>query len=276
MKGQGKDFAKSLELPEYEPMGKEELRQKFLEYRKDKDLSLRNEIVEANLRLVAKVASQYSKRLHVSRGELFQEGSMGLIKAVEDFDPDKNVAFSTLATTYIKNSIFHYLSNDARMIKSGSHDLSKYRKIAMAEDQLMQELRRNVTDEEIFERLDGVISLSEIARLRKGPCLVCSLDGTDKDSGGETDSGKNFSERFADESPDPRETALDHERVQLLFAALSKLSDIDRDIVLSRHGEAQKTLQELAAKYNVSPEAIRQRESRALKKLKALLEPQEV
>lgn len=268
-------YRNSLELPEFVPLKQDVLRKKIEEYQKTKNIDLRNEIVDANLRLVAKIASQYARNLHIPRGDLFQEGSLGLINAVEDFDASKNVAFSTFATAYIRNSIFHYLSHDARMIKTSTHDLTNYRKISQAEEELAQKLHREVKDDEICDSLGGALSLAEIARLRKGPALVLSLDSSPNDKDGEKNDKESYTDRFADESLDPREAALDKEKMQLLFAALAKLQPMDRDIVLSRHCDKPKTLQQLADKYHVTAEAIRQRESRALGKLRQLLKTEE-
>ena len=261
---------KAIDLPSYPDGNAGTPRDKLLEYRQTRDIALRNEIVEENLRLVVKIASEYARRLHLPIEDLFQEGSLGLIKAVEDFDPEKKFAFSTLATAYIRNSIFRYITNDARTIRIGTHDLTKYRKIASAEEELIHSLKRDVTDQEIFQKLGGTISEGEIARLRNGPSRILSLDTSTKDRDGQ-ETGRSLGERFADDSADPRVLSLDNERDEMLLKALSCLDAEDRDIVLSRHQEKPVTLQELAKRYGISAEAVRQREGRALRKLKSLL-----
>lgn len=245
----------------------EETLEKLVAYRKNPTIELRNEIVEDNLRLVVKYASDCARDWHCPIEDLIQEGSLALIKAVDDFDPERKYAFSTLAITYIKNAIFRYLGKYGKTIRIPPNLSSQLRKVEKAKEELLQKLHREPNDEEICQKLDDGTKVEDLERYRRYATNVLSLDSNNDDE----DPDKPLETRFADPDADPHEAALDSDRYEALMKALSELDEKDREILVLRHAEKPKTLTEIGKKYGISPEAVRQRESRALKQLKEKL-----
>ena len=243
----------------------DETKAKLVEYRKNPTIDLRNEIVEDNLRLVLKYASECARDWHCPIQDLFQEGSLALIKAVDDFDPARNTTFSTLATTYIKNAIFQYLGKYGKTIRIPTALSSRMRKIEKVRETLTHALGREPTDHEIIAALKDGTTTDDLARFRLYSNKILSLD-----MDGEGEEGKPLT--IADPDADPHAFSMDNDRYDALLKAFSTLDEKDRDILLSRHCDNPLTLSELGKKYGVSPEAIRQREAKAIKTLKEKLE----
>lgn len=247
----------------------QETLEKLKRYKENPSIELRNEIVEDNLRLVVKYASSCAKQWHCPIEDLIQEGSLGLIRAVDDFDPSRNNAFSTLAMKYIQNSIYRYLTEFSRTIRLSGHTISKARRIANAEETLSSSLGRKPTDEEISAFLHNEIKTGDIPKIRQAVSTLVSLDSDVRK--GDSESALSLGGMIPDLSEDPARVAMEKDRDEAVLKALSSLSETERDILVSRHQEHPVTLTELAKKYGVSPEAIRQRENKAEEKLKALL-----
>ncbi len=239
-------------------------KEKLLAYRRNPTIELRNEIVEDNLRLVVKYASDCARDWHCPIEDLIQEGSLGLIRAVDDYDPERNYAFSTLAMTYIKNAIFQYLGRYGKTIRIPPSLSSRLRQIEKAKEELVQRLHREPKDEEICLALGDGTSVDDLQRYRLYSASVLSLDAKSEDD----DGTKVLETRFADPDSDPHETALDKDRYEAVLKALSELDEKDREILLLRNQEKPVTLSEIGRKLGISPEAVRQRESRAMARLK--------
>ena len=242
----------------------QETKEKLIAYRKNPTIELRNEIVEDNLRLVVKYASECSRDWHCPIEDLIQEGSLGLIRAVDDYDPSRNTAFSTLAMTYIKNAIFHYLGRYGKTIRIPPSLSSKIRQVDRVKEDLIQKLHREPTDEEVCEALNDGTTLTDLHRFRLYSSNVLSLDAKSDDE----EQKKAIETRLADPDSDPHETALDKDRYEAVLKALSQLDPKDREILVLRNKEKPMTLSEIGKKFGISPEAVRQRENRAMAKLK--------
>ena len=249
------------------PLSPEETKNKLKEYHDHPSIELRNEIVEDNLRLVVKYASECARDWHCPIEDLIQEGSLALIKAVDDYDSEKNFAFSTLAMAYIKNAIFRYLGKYGKTIRIPPNLSSKMRLVEKKKEELVQALHRQPSDKEICDALADGTTERDLQRYRLYAVNVLSLDASSEDDG----NGQSYEARFADPDADPHKNALENDRYDALLSALSQLDDKDREILVARHQEKPLTLTELGKRYGISPEAVRQRENRAIKALKEKL-----
>ena len=231
------------------------------------DAKAKNEMVRSNLRLVVKIARDYAN-LGLPLLDLISEGNIGLMKAVDRFDPKKGGKLSTYASWWIKQSIKRALANQSKTIRLPVHLVDKIAKMRRVSMQMTEELGREPTDDELAEEI-GLAS-SKVSQLKSAAIRPTSLDQPIGD-----DDSTEFGEIVGDEAAeDPFETLRDKNLREEVGDLLDVLDDRERKILNHRFGldgQQPKTLEEVGVKFGVTRERIRQLQNIALLKLRKAL-----
>ena len=232
------------------------------------DKKAREDMIKANLRLVVKIAHDY-EGLGLPLLDLINEGNIGLMKAVERFDPAKGGKLSTYGSWWIKQSIKRALANQSKTIRLPVHLVDKISKMRRTAMRLQEEFGREPTDEELGEEL-GVSAL-RVSQLRTAAIRPASLDAPIGD-----DDSNNFAEVVQDENAFTPFEQLEDKTVTKMLQEMIKTLD-PREATILRYrfgldGGPEKTLEEVGQKFGVTRERVRQIQNIALSKLRKMIE----
>ena len=237
---------------------------KALQLDVDRGSDAKKRLAEANLRLVVSIAKRY-----VGRGmlflDLFQEGNLGLIKAVEKFDYRKGYKFSTYATWWIRQAITRAIADQARTIRIPVHMVETINKLIRVSRQLLQELGREPTPEEIAEEMKMPVDrVREILKISQEPVSLETPIGEEEDS--------HLGDFIQDDNvPVPADAAAFTLLKEQLIEVLGTLTEREQKVLRLRFGlddGRARTLEEVGKEFNVTRERIRQIEAKALRKLR--------
>jgi len=233
------------------------------------DKAAREHMIKANLRLVVKIAHDY-EFFGLPLLDLINEGNIGLMKAVERFDPKKGGKLSTYGSWWIKQSIKRALANQSKTIRLPVHLVDKIAKMRRVAMKLQEELGREPNDEELADELG--ITAQKVAQMRTAAIRPTSLDATI----GDNPDSNNYSEVIADESATTPYEDLEDKTVNAMLQEMVKtLPAREATIIRSRFaldGGPERTLEEVGVKFGVTRERVRQIQNISLRKLRRMIE----
>ena len=229
------------------------------------DKEAKSKLVAANLRLVVMAAKRYIGRSPLTFEDLIQEGNIGLMRAVDTFDPERGWRFSTYAMHWIKQAISRAILNQSKTIRIPVHMIELKTKYSKAQSELFFELGREATAEEIAKYLKlDIKKVIEVENMVKDPVSLNNALN-DEDDG-------TLEDLVADTSAEDPNDKLDNELLaKQIHSLLNTLNSREKDIIIARYGlnsQRPKTLEELGQEYNLSKERIRQIEQQALRKFR--------
>jgi RNA polymerase primary sigma factor len=232
------------------------------------DKKAREQMIKANLRLVVKIARDYDG-IGLPLLDLISEGNIGLMKAVERFDPKKGGKLSTYGSWWIKQSIKRALANQSKTIRLPVHLVDKISKMRRITMRLQEELGREPTDEELADELD--VTAVRVRQMRLAAIRPASLDAPIGD-----DDSNNFSDVVEDENATTPYEDLEDKTVTGMLQEMVKHLDA-REATILRYrfgldGGTEKTLEEVGEKFGVTRERVRQIQNLALRKLRKMIE----
>jgi RNA polymerase primary sigma factor len=231
------------------------------------DRKAREMMIKANLRLVVKIAHDY-ENLGLPLLDLISEGNIGLMKAVERFDPSKGGKLSTYAAWWIKQSIKRALANQSKTIRLPVHLVDKIGRMRRVATRLQEEFGREPTDEELAEEL--AMPVHRVTQLRSAGIRPASLDAPISEEDSNT-----FGEVIADESAESPYSQLEEETLANMLREMVKTLEPREATILSYRfgldGSQERTLEEVGERFQVTRERIRQIQNIALHKLRRMI-----
>ncbi|MGP8237626.1 MAG: RNA polymerase sigma factor RpoD/SigA [Limisphaerales bacterium] len=232
------------------------------------DKKAREQMIKANLRLVVKIAHDY-ENFGLPLLDLINEGNIGLMKAVERFDPAKGGKLSTYGSWWIKQSIKRALANQSKTIRLPVHLVDKIAKMRRTAMKLQEVFGREPTDEELAEEMG--MPASRVAQMRAAAIRPASLDAPIGD-----DESNNFAEVVQDENANTPYERLEEKTVTNMLREMVKTLDVREATILQFRfgldGGSEKTLEEVGERFGVTRERVRQIQNIALNKLRKMIE----